>query len=73
METGELLVRRPDAEELLSIRNGAWSYDKLIAEATALKDELDGSKIESVLPVRTDREALNSLCIEIYTDFYKNN
>lgn len=70
METGELLVRRPDAEELLSIRNGAWSYDKLIEEATTLKDELDGNKISSVLPVRTNREALNDLCVEIYQSYY---
>ena len=72
MQTGELLVRRPDAEELLAIRNGTWSYDKLIEEATALKDELDGNKIPSVLPVRTDREALNNLCVGIYQSYYRN-
>lgn len=27
---GEVHVRRPDAEELLAIRNGAWSYDEMM-------------------------------------------
>lgn len=30
LETGILNVKRPDAEELLAIRNGAWSYDELV-------------------------------------------
>ena len=28
--TGELLVKRPDAKELLEIRAGSWSYDDLV-------------------------------------------
>lgn len=35
---GRLLVRRPDAEELLAIRNGAWSYEKLISWAEEKDD-----------------------------------
>lgn len=35
---GKLLVKRPDAEELLAIRNGAWSYEKMTAWAEE-KDE----------------------------------
>lgn len=30
LTTGELLVKRPDAEELLAIRNGAWTYEQMI-------------------------------------------
>jgi hypothetical protein len=30
LQTGELLVKRPDAEELLAIRNGAWTYEELV-------------------------------------------
>ena len=33
LRDGEILVRRPDAQELLSIRNGAWTYDELVAYA----------------------------------------
>jgi predicted nucleotidyltransferase len=34
-----VIVKRPDAQELLSIRNGAWSYEKLLAYAES-KDTL---------------------------------
>lgn len=33
LETGTVSVKRSDAKELLEIRNGAWSYDKLIGWA----------------------------------------
>lgn len=33
LETGVLNVKRPDAAELLEIRNGAWSYDELVEYA----------------------------------------
>ncbi len=33
LETGELLVKRPDAAELLAIRNGAWTYEELVEYA----------------------------------------
>ncbi len=30
LSTGEVLVKRPDAEELLAIRNGAWTFDEMM-------------------------------------------
>lgn len=33
LQTGELNVYRPDAAELLSIRNGAWTYDQVVTYA----------------------------------------
>lgn len=30
LTTGQVQVRRPDAEELLAIRNGAWSYEEMM-------------------------------------------
>ena len=33
LRDGEIIVKRPDAEELLAIRNGEWSYEKLIKYA----------------------------------------
>lgn len=30
LTTGEVLVKRPDAEELLAIRNGAWTFDEMM-------------------------------------------
>jgi hypothetical protein len=40
LTTGEVLVKRPDAEELLAIRNGAWSYDQIIEYAEYMDNEV---------------------------------
>ncbi len=34
LRTGEVIVKRPDADELLAIRDGAWSYDEIVEYAT---------------------------------------
>lgn len=36
LETGILNVKRPDAAELLEIRNGAWTYDELVKYAESM-------------------------------------
>jgi hypothetical protein len=65
LETGEVLVRRPDREELLSIRDGAWSYDKLIAASEALAERAHKLRSKSRLPSEPDHAALNRLCADI--------
>src|SRR5690606_9857781 len=49
LETGKVLVKRPDAEELLSIRNGAWSYEQLeewaAREDKALEEVMRASRL----------------------------
>lgn len=41
LRDGVILVRRPDAKELLDIRAGAWTYDKLVEYAEHMKNEVD--------------------------------
>jgi hypothetical protein len=36
LRDGEVVVKRPDAEELLSIRNGDWSYEDLVKYAESM-------------------------------------
>jgi uncharacterized protein len=40
LRDGELIVRRPDAEELLAIRNGAWTYEQLVEYAEQMDKEV---------------------------------
>lgn len=65
METGKVQVRRPDREELLAIRNGAWSYERLLAWAEAAEKEMDALYPSSPLPHSPDRKALDALCVEM--------
>jgi len=61
METGHLTVLRPDAQELLAIRNGAWSYEKVIDYVQKMETKLDEIEERSPLPANTDKVAINQL------------
>lgn len=66
LTTGKVIVKRPDREELLSIRNGAWTYDQLMEFAE--KEELELNELyltSNVLPKLPDREKLDQLCISL--------
>ncbi|UDW09903.1 DNA polymerase beta superfamily protein [Escherichia coli] len=52
---GKVLVKRPDAQELLAIRNGAWSLEKLLAWAEEKDDYIRNTLYKSThLPKSTD-------------------
>lgn len=64
--TGKVIVKRPDREELLSIRNGAWSYDQLIEFAETEELELNTLyQSSTALPKLPDRNKLDQLCITL--------
>jgi hypothetical protein len=65
LTTGQVRVKRDDAEELLSIRNGAWSYEKLIDWADKMDGEMDSWMKDSPMPHSPDRVALDKVCCEI--------
>lgn len=70
LETGQVNVDRTgiDAEELVAIRNGAWSYEKIEAYASdeALLDDLYKS---TSLRRSSDYKAINELCIDTVEEF----
>jgi hypothetical protein len=55
MATGEVRVRRPDAEELLAVRRGSLTFDSLLEQAESLGSRLKGRAEASPLP--PDRKA----------------
>ena len=65
LTTGKVIVKRPDREELLSIRRGAWEYDQLVEWAERQDSELREIAQKSTLPRAPDRGALDKLCQEI--------
>lgn len=65
LETGTVNVWREDAAELLSIRNGDWSYDRLIEFAEKESAAMNELYKKSTLPNSPDRDALDKLCIEL--------
>lgn len=68
---GKLYVRRPDAAELLAIRNGAWSYDEIIKYAQHMEQELEKVYKTSSLPHSPDWQMIESLQMELIRDCFQ--
>ena len=69
---GKVLVKRPDAKELLDIRNGKWTYDKLIEYAENMdKVVLEEAYKNTKLPRSVDKEFVNNILINTYLNFWK--
>jgi predicted nucleotidyltransferase len=66
-------VKRTDRTFLLDIKQGKYEYDELVTWATELKTSLETLYAESSLPERPDLEKINTLLINIRTDYYQKN
>lgn len=65
LSDGEVRVLRNDAQELLEIKAGEWSLEKIKVEAERLFTAAETAYIHSKLPVKPDHEKINKLCIQI--------
>ena len=65
LASGEMIVSRPDAPELLSIKDGAWSLERVKAEADRLFKLAEEAYLHSALPNRPDAEAVSRICIDV--------
>lgn len=65
LTTGEVRVKRPDAEDILAIRNGAWSYDEILSFAETEDEALNEIMKRSTLPKQPDREGVDKLCARL--------
>lgn len=64
-----VVVKRPDREELLSIRNGAWSYDKIVESAELLELECEKLYETSPLPHKPDLKFLHDQCAQMIEQY----
>lgn len=66
LTTGKVIVKRPDREELLSIRNGSWTYEQLIEFAEKEERELNELyNTSTILPKVPDKDKLDRLVIQL--------
>jgi len=66
-----VIVKRPDRAELLAIRNGALSFDELVAMAESYERQLEELYEKSPLPHAPDSDKINRLLVETYRDFWR--
>lgn len=72
-EIGEgkgIVVRRPDSEELLSIRRGEVDLESLIEMADNEIQSMDNIFKEANLPKKVDKELVHNLLIDVRKGFY---
>lgn len=71
LETGRVVVKRPDREELLAIRNGAWSYEQIVEWAEREEAAMGELYDKSSLPHHPDRAKLDALCIDLVEESFR--
>lgn len=64
LRDGRVNVAREDRTELLEIRNGAWSFEKLESYAQDCQNEMADLYVTSSLPKEPDRCLIDNLCID---------
>jgi predicted nucleotidyltransferase len=67
LNDGKLNVTREDASQLLEIKKGEWSLEKVISESDRLFATAEQAYVNSHLPVEADLVKINKLCVEVIT------
>jgi len=70
---GKVIVFRPDREEILAIKQGAWPYEKLIVYAEEMDAMLTEvyEKGQYVVPHHPDHDTIGRLCMNILEGYWK--
>lgn len=63
--TGELVVDREEKHQLIEIKKGLWSLERVQGWADTLFDSLEKAYINCKLPAKPDRKAVNELLVEM--------
>ena len=69
LETGQVLVKRPDAEELRAIRAGTWTYERICEYAEAEDKALNDVVKLSKLPAHPDLQKIQELIFNMTLRF----
>jgi len=70
---GELYVERQDAKQLLEIKRGEWTLDRVKLESDKLFKLSEEAYIRSTLPIIPDRDLVNKLCVEVVQTAWNNH
>lgn len=68
MQTGELTVFRPDADELIDIKRGLWTLERGKTHADELFAQMKDARDKSTLPAEPDSAAVDKLLVDILSE-----
>jgi hypothetical protein len=66
---GTLYVERADGPELLDIKRGEWSLERVKTEAERLFQLAQEAYVRSSLPAEPERDKAERLCVELISDY----
>ncbi len=66
-----VVVKRPDREEILAVKNGAWSYEKVMEFAKDMQVKLDEAYKTTTLPKSVDYVKVNALYHRLYEGYHE--
>lgn len=69
LSEGKIVVKRPDAAELLAIKNGAWSYEQVMEFADSMQKKLDEAYKTTTLPKSVNYVKVNDLYHKLYEEY----
>jgi predicted nucleotidyltransferase len=67
---GKVIVKRPDREEILGVKQGAWSYEKVMEFAKDMQVKLDEAYKTTKLPRTIDNEKVNDLYYNLIEEYH---
>lgn len=70
LKTGELVVTRPDRDELIAIKTGQWPLEKVKKTAQQLFVDMQDAYDASTLPDNPDMSGIDKLVQSILMDYY---
>lgn len=71
LEHGIVPVKRNDAQYLLDIRNGIYTYEEIIAESNRLTEKVNELSLKTKLPIEPNRDLAKEIMLQIYKDVWK--
>lgn len=73
LTTGKVHVKRPDATELLAIKNGKWTFEQLMEYVEPLMKELDDiyENKKYVIPYSVNKQELSDLAVELHEKYWR--
>jgi uncharacterized protein len=70
LETGRLVLKRSNREELLAVKKGAFEYEALLAMADVLMEEIEAAYAVSSLPEAPDKVAIEKVLVKMREALY---
>ncbi len=71
LNSGKIIVKRPNREALLAIRRGEWQYEQLIQMADEKMKAVEAAYETSNLPEAPDMTEVENLLVDLRTKFYQ--